>query len=115
MKAKDALVLGAVAGAGLIAWKWIGKVKAAAGAAYDAAVNTTADAMYAAFGPELTGTDYYYVVNFAGGAKHAIPRLSPANADGVDSQGRFTYNGTKYVIRDKKNAAGALEHWAFTP
>lgn len=115
MNTKNMLWLGAVLGVGYVAYKFFNTAKEAVEKTYTAAVDKTADALYFAFGPKIIGTDYYYTVNFAGGVKHSIPKQSDDNADGVDSAGRFTYNGKKFVIRDKKNAAGVLEHWAFNP
>ena len=115
MNAKDGLLLGAVLGVGYMVYKYFNKVTGAVGDAYQAAVDATSDALYYAFGPTIIGTDYYYIVNFAGGVKHAIPKASKDNPDGVDSSGRFKYNGKAFVIRDKTGPTGAIEHWAFNP
>jgi hypothetical protein len=115
MNTKNVVLLGAVLGVGYLAYKFFNTAKEAVEKGYQAAVDTTADALYFAFGPAIIGTDYYYTVNFAGGVKHAIPKASKDNPTGVDSSGRFTYNGKQFVIRDKKSATGAVEHWAFTP
>lgn len=98
-------MLGALGIAGYYIWKLVNKVPEA----YDAAVTKTTDALWALFGPsdkQVMGDTIYYIVNFSNG-KHAIP------ASTVDSAGRFTFRGAKFVMRDKLLPGGAREHWAF--
>lgn len=111
---KDGLVIAAVLGGAYLVYRTVGKAAEAVDAVYSGAVNKTADALYSVFGPDISGTNYYYTVNFAGGVKHSIPRYSADNHDGVNNAGQFTYNGKRFVIRDKKLPGGAIEHWAFS-
>jgi len=65
------------------------------------------------FGPRYSMR--FFIVNFAGGVKHAIPIKSQEFPLGVDEAGLFSYGGTKYRMKEKKTAAGATEYWAFKP
>lgn len=82
MAAKDSLeslvVLGALAAVGYLAYKAFGVAKtagAAAGAGYNAAVNSVSDALTALFGPQLSAdaaNNVYYTTTFPDGSQHAV-------------------------------------------
>ena len=99
---KDVAMIGALAGAGYLAYKFFNKVPAALAATGEAIGGT----LYDAFNPNAAGEMLFYTVHFSNG-NHAIPSST------VDSAGRFTYLGEQFVMRDKLNAAGIKEHWAF--
>lgn len=102
---KDVAIIGGLAVAAFYVWKGLQQVPKA----YNAAVDATTDALWAVFGPsdqQAIGDTLFYVVHFSNG-NHAIP------ASTVDSQGRFTYRGANFIMRDKVLADGKREHWAF--
>lgn len=100
---KDVAILAAVAIGGWFAWKAATKVPEA----YNAAVDATSDALWSLFGPkDVMGETLFYTVNFSNG-RHAIPSKS------VDSAGRFTYRGAKFIMRKRTLADGTQQWWAF--
>lgn len=85
---------------------WVYRKLDAVPKALNAAGAAIGGGLYEFFHPDPTGEKLFYVVNFSNG-KHAIPSST------VDSAGRFTFRGVKFVMRDKKKPDGTLEHWAF--
>ena len=104
---KDVAILGAVLGAGYLAYKTL-NVAAKVPEALTATGEAIGGTVYELFHPNAVGETLFYNVHFANG-NHAIPSST------VDSQGRFTYRGAPFVMRDKANAQGIKEHWAFKP
>lgn len=115
MNAREALPWVLVAAVGAAAYKWLNKVPDALDAVGSKAGTSAADfrdfVSEALFGPRHS--NYFFAVNFAGGVRHAIPIKSQENPGGVDSSGYFTFRGKRFRIRDKTNAQGIREHWAF--
>jgi hypothetical protein len=100
---KDLAIVGALAGAGYLVYKFVSKVPEGLKATGEAAGSAVFDLFHPDGG---VGETLFYNVHFSNG-NHAIP------ASTVDSAGRFTYKGVKFVMRDKLNAAGIKEHWAY--
>jgi hypothetical protein len=100
---KDMAVIGALAGAGYLAYKFFNKGAEALTATGEAIGSGVFDLFHPDGG---VGETLFYTVHFSNG-NHAIP------ASTVDTAGRFTYQGEQFVMRDKVNAAGVKEHWAF--
>jgi hypothetical protein len=103
---KTWLLLGVGAVLVYFAYRKIADVGAAAGAALTATGEKIGGGIYELFHPNTTGDMYDYTVHFSNGA-HSIP------ASQVDSAGRFTYNGQRFIMRDQKDARGVYLHWAF--
>jgi len=114
---KDLAIVGAVLGVGYFVYKTFGAVPEALNKVGSAIGTGAADfkdfVSEAFFGPRYSMR--FFIVNFAGGVKHAIPIKSQEFPLGVDEAGLFSYGGTKYRMKEKKTAAGATEYWAFKP
>jgi hypothetical protein len=106
MLSKNTLLLGAAGLAALVAYKWLNKIPQAFADATRATGEAVGSGLFDLFHPDQVGEMLFYNVHFSN-ANHAIA------SGAVDSQGRFTYQGVKYILRDKRNAAGIYEHWAF--
>lgn len=89
MKAKDWLLLGAVAGAGLWVYGKLGGVSKALTTAGEA----IGSGLYDLFNPDPLGEVTYYIVRFPDGAKHAVPSRS------VSADGFFTNTGDGYKYK----------------
>lgn len=101
MKPRDWIILGGVA---LAAW-WLYKKATAIPQALTDAGEAIGGQLFDWFNPNAGGAAVTYIVNFAGGVKHAI------NSNTVDSNGLFTYNGVQFKMMN--DAAGY--HYATTP
>lgn len=114
---KDYAILAALAVGGVMLYRWANKVPEAL-AKVGEKVGETVWYLFGGAEKErdALGAMYYYIVHFAGDEKHAIPELTTKTPDGVDKNGRFTFRGKQFVIRDRKNpTTGKTEHWAFNP
>lgn len=101
MKTKDWLLLGGVAFA---AWFLYRKFTAIPQALTDAG-EAVGGTLFDWLNPGAGGAAVTYIVNWAGGVKHAV------NSNQVDSNGLFTYNGVQFKLMN--DAAG--NHWAVNP
>lgn len=101
MSARDWIILGAVGVAGFWLYRKVTSVPEALARVGESA----SAAVFEFFHPNAVGETLFYTVNFSNG-RHAIP------ASTVDSQGRFTFRGAKFVMRDKV-VGTKREHWAF--
>lgn len=114
---KDTAILAAVVVGGYFAYKWLfagAKALNEVGSAIGTGAADFKDFVSEAiFGPQYSMT--FLTVNFAGGEKHAIPVKSQEFPDGVDKSGLFTFRGKQFRVKDRTNAAGKVEHWAFLP
>lgn len=107
---KDIAIVAVVVGGAFTVYKFLNKVPEGLTKAGEA----IGGAVFELFHPNPTGSDIDYIVNFAGGEKHAIPIKSNQEPLGVDSAGNFTFRGKRFVMRDRI-VSGVRQHWAFNP
>lgn len=111
-QAKDVAIVGALIAAGYYVWKATSAVPEAlanTGAAVATGFADFKDAIYSYFGGQPVGETLFYTVFFTNGA-HSVP------ASTVDSAGRFTFRGAKFVMRFQPKVGGAKgegKWWAF--
>lgn len=109
---KDLAIVAAVAGAAYFVYQQLSTVPEAlakTGSAIGIGFADFKDAITRYFGGSPVGETLFYTVHFSNG-NHAIP------ASTVDSAGRFTYRGAKFVMKFKPTPGatnGAGEWWAF--
>lgn len=106
---KDVGILAALAAAGVIAWKFLNQVPKA----YNSAVEAGADLLWEVFGPsDYAGAMKFYTINFTN-ERHAIPVKSKQTPDGIDSTGRFTFRGKRFLAKSRQMPDGSIQWWAF--